>query len=51
MSVGEPGPVLGANGAWLVVDHLLIGWRLMQKKKKVDSREKAPGKTQGWKGL
>ena len=33
MHVREPGSLSRANGAWLVVDHFLRGWRLMKKKK------------------
>ena len=34
MSAREPGPVPKANGAQLVVDRFLRGWRSMKKKKK-----------------
>jgi len=34
MSVRDPGSLSRANGAYLVVDHFLRGWRLMMKKKK-----------------
>ena len=33
MSVREPGSLSRANGAYLVVDHSLRGWRLMKKRK------------------
>jgi len=34
MSAREPGSLSRANGAQLVVDHFLRGWRLMKKKKR-----------------
>ena len=37
MSVRDPGSLSRANGAYLVVDHLLRGWRLMKKIKKEEA--------------
>ena len=34
MSVRDPGSLSRANGAQLVVDHFLRGWRSMKKEKK-----------------
>ena len=33
MSVRDPGSLSSANGAYLVVDHFVRGWRLINKKK------------------
>ena len=40
MPVREPGSLSKANGAYLVFDHFLRGWRLIKKKKKKKKKKK-----------